>query len=118
MAKVRFISKVGQKSGSRSRGQNVGYQQKGLNTRNTPVQYESPISFGSKVIAKVIMLTLDRQTDRRMDRQGDSYIPPPILVCGGGGGGGYKKVKYFFDLPTLIFVQHVTLNRHIYFILA
>ena len=29
------------------------FQQEGLATRNTHVKYESPISFGSKVVAKV-----------------------------------------------------------------
>ena len=45
--------KAGQKSRSRSRGKKICFQQKGLATRNTHVKYESPISFGSKVIAKV-----------------------------------------------------------------
>ena len=38
--------------------------------------------FGSKVIAKV-KFTLDRQMDRRTDRQGDSYIPPQTSFAGG-----------------------------------
>ena len=37
---------------SRSRGQKLWYHVKGLVTRNTYVQYESPISSGKKVIAK------------------------------------------------------------------
>ena len=48
-----FFSKVGQKSRSRSQRKNFYYQQKGLATRNTHVKYESPVSFGSKVMAKV-----------------------------------------------------------------
>ena len=53
IAKVKFFSKVGQKSRSRSRSQKFWYRQKGLVTTNTHVKYESPISFGSKVMAKV-----------------------------------------------------------------
>ena len=47
------FSKVGQKSRSRSRGKKIWFQQEGLGTRNTHVKYESSISFGSEVIAKV-----------------------------------------------------------------
>ena len=53
MVKVKFFSKVGQKSRSRSQGENFWDQQEGLATSNTHVKYESPISFGSKVVAKV-----------------------------------------------------------------
>ena len=45
------------------------------------MKYESNISLDSKVMAKV-KFTLDRQKDRRIDRQGDSYIPQNF-VCGG-----------------------------------
>ena len=45
--------KAGQTSRSRSRGQKLWYQEKGLVTRNTHVQYESPITSGKKVMAKV-----------------------------------------------------------------
>ena len=38
---------------SRSQGQKLWYHVKGLVTRNTPVQYESPITSGKKVMAKV-----------------------------------------------------------------
>ena len=41
------------KSRSRSRGQKLWYHVKGLATRNTHVQYESPITSGKKVMAKV-----------------------------------------------------------------
>ena len=40
-------------SRSRSRGQKLWYHVKGLVTRNTDVQYESPISSSKKVMAKV-----------------------------------------------------------------
>ena len=53
MIKVKFFSKVGQKLRSRSRGKKICFQQKGLAKINPHVKYESPISFGSKVIAKV-----------------------------------------------------------------
>ena len=41
-------SKVGQSSRSRSQGQKLWYRMKGLVTRNTHVQYESPITSGLK----------------------------------------------------------------------
>ena len=47
------FSKVGQSSRSRSQGQKLWYRVKGLVTRNTQVQYESPITSGLKVMAKV-----------------------------------------------------------------
>ena len=54
MAKVKFFfSKVGQKSSSRSQGQNIWYQQKGPAIRNTYLYYKRLIFVGSKVIAKV-----------------------------------------------------------------
>ena len=53
LSRLSFFSKVGQKSRSRSRGKKFWFQQEGLATRNTHVKYESPISFGSKVVAKV-----------------------------------------------------------------
>ena len=45
--------KVCQTSRSRSQGQKLWYQKKGLATRNTHVQYESPTTSGKKVMAKV-----------------------------------------------------------------
>ena len=47
------MSKVGQISRLRSQGQKLWYDVKGLVTRNTHVQYESPIDYGKKVMAKV-----------------------------------------------------------------
>ena len=47
------FSEVGQTSRSISRGQNLWYHVKGLVTRYTYVQYESPICPGKKVMAKV-----------------------------------------------------------------
>ena len=47
------FSKVGQPSRSRSRGQKIWYDMKGLVTNNTHVQYESSIPSGKKVMAKV-----------------------------------------------------------------
>ena len=47
------FSKVGQTSRSKSRGQKLWYHVKGLVTRNTHVQYESPITSGKEVMAKV-----------------------------------------------------------------
>ena len=45
--------KRSQTSRSRSGGQKLQYHVKGLVTRNTHVHYESPISSGKKVMAKV-----------------------------------------------------------------
>ena len=47
------FSKVGKTSRSRSQGQKLWFHLKGLVTRNTHVQYESPITSGLKVMAKV-----------------------------------------------------------------
>ena len=52
MVKVKFFSKVGQKSWPRSQGKKNCFQQKGIATRNTHVKYESPL-FWFKSIAKV-----------------------------------------------------------------
>ena len=46
-------SKKGQTSRSRSQGQKLWYHVKGLATRNTHMKYQSPITCGEKVIAKV-----------------------------------------------------------------
>ena len=51
--RLKFFSKVGQTSRSRSQGQKLWYQEKGLVTRKTHVQYESFISSAKKVMAKV-----------------------------------------------------------------
>ena len=53
MAKVKVFLKVGQTSRSRSQGQTLRYHMKFLATRNTHVQYESSITSGKKVMAKV-----------------------------------------------------------------
>ena len=50
--RLKFL-KVGQTSRSKSQGQKLRYHVKGLVTRNTHVQYESPITSGNKVMAKV-----------------------------------------------------------------
>ena len=47
------FSKVGQTSRSRSQDQKLRCHVKGLVTRNTHVQYESPVTSGKKVMAKV-----------------------------------------------------------------
>jgi hypothetical protein len=66
--------KVGQIS--RSRGQNVWYQQKGLVIRNTHMKYESPITYHSKDMANVESFC--RQTDR------------PKTICPRSFYGGIK----------------------------
>ena len=47
------FSKVGQTSRSRSQGQKLCFHVKGLVTRNTHGQHESPITSGLKVMSKV-----------------------------------------------------------------
>ena len=43
---LKFFSKVGQITRSKSLGKNLWYHVKGLVIRNTHVKYESPISYG------------------------------------------------------------------------
>ena len=47
------FSKVGQSPRSRSQDKKLWYPWKGLVTRNTHVKYQSPITYHSKVMAKV-----------------------------------------------------------------
>ena len=58
------FSKVGQTSRSRSRGQKLWHNVKGLATRNTHIQYESLASSGKKVMAKVKVFSKEGQTSR------------------------------------------------------
>ena len=53
MAKVKVFSKVSQTSRSRSLGEKLWYDVKGLVTKNAHTQYESPRSSGLQVMAKV-----------------------------------------------------------------
>ena len=53
MANVKVFSKVGQRSRSRSHGQNSWYRWKGLVIRITHAKYERPILKGKKVMANV-----------------------------------------------------------------
>ena len=53
MAIVKVCSKVGQRSRSRSKDQNVWYRWKGLFIRITHAEYERLISKGKKVMANV-----------------------------------------------------------------
>ena len=53
MAKVKVFRYVGQRSRSRSLGQNFLLDQKGLITRKVHVKYKSSTSNGFKVMAKV-----------------------------------------------------------------
>ena len=61
IAKVKSFSKVGQIS--RSQGQKLWYQVKGLVTRNTHVQYDIPICNGWKVMAKVKVFVYTTNAD-------------------------------------------------------
>ena len=76
--KLSFFSKVGQKS--RSRGKNFWLQQKGLVTRNTHVKYESPISFGSKIMAKVKFFSKVGQKSRSTS-QGKKFLESTGRSC-------------------------------------
>ena len=60
----------------RSRGQKLWYHVKGLVTRNTHVQYESSISYGKKVMAKVKVFVHSIQRQRR--HQGYDISSPDI----------------------------------------
>ena len=53
MTKGKVFWKVGQTSRSRSLGQKLLYDVKGLVLKNTHVKYESPVSHVSEVITKV-----------------------------------------------------------------
>ena len=66
------FSQVGQTSRSRSRGKKIWYHVKGLVTRNTHVQYESPISSGFKVMSQVKVFSKVGQTSRSRSR-GQNY---------------------------------------------
>lgn len=55
----------GQTSRSRSGGQKLLYEKKGLATRNTHMQYERPITIHLKVVAKVKVFAY-KQTDQKL----------------------------------------------------
>ena len=55
-----------------SRGQQLQYQVKGLVTSNTHVQYESSITSGKKVMAKVKVFVLASHTDADPDADADT----------------------------------------------
>ena len=75
------FSKVGQTSRSRSRGQKLWYHVKGLVTRNTHLQYESSITFGKEVMAKVKVFVhasnADADTDADADADGRAMTLAP-----------------------------------------
>ena len=66
--RLKFFSKVGQTSRSRSPGKKCWYHVKGLVTSNTTVQYESPITSSKKVMAKVKVFSKVGQTSRSRSR--------------------------------------------------
>ena len=55
-----------------SQGQKLRYHVKGLVTRNTHVQYESPISSGKKVMAKVKVFVHASNADADADADADT----------------------------------------------
>ena len=63
------FSKVGQTSRSRSRGQKLWYHVKGLVSRNTFEQYQSPITSGKKVMAKVNFFKVGQTSRSRSQSQ-------------------------------------------------
>ena len=75
--RLNFLN-VGQTSRSRSRGQKSWYHVKGRETSNTHVQYESSISHGKKVMAKVkgFCSRIKRRRGRR--HQGYDITSPDI----------------------------------------
>ena len=72
------LLKVGQTSRSRSQGQNVWYHLKGLVTRNTYVQYESPTSSDLKVMTKVkgFVHAANGDTDADTEARATTLAPP------------------------------------------
>ena len=71
------FSKVGLTSRSRSRGKKLWYHVKGLVTRNTHLQYESSITFGKKVIAKVKVFVHASNADADADADGRAMTLAP-----------------------------------------
>ena len=70
------FSKVGQSSRSRSQGQKLWYHAKGLVLKNTHVKYESPTSYGLKVMTNVKVFATDVDADTRaMTLAPRTYIP-------------------------------------------
>ena len=64
---LEFFSKVGQTSRSRSQGQKLWYNVKGLVIRNTHMKYESSIFNGLKVMAKVKVFVYAAKADEDAD---------------------------------------------------
>ena len=71
--------KVGQTSRSRSGGQKLWYNVKGLVTRNTHVQYESPITSCRKVMAKVKVFVYPANVDADADGWTMTLAPQTFL---------------------------------------
>ena len=77
IAKVKFFSKVGQKS--RSQSQKLWYRQKGLVTRNTHVKYES-LSLCFKVSETKPVGPSDMTDENASDRRKIFHIPDRMSV--------------------------------------
>ena len=75
------FSKVGQTSRSRSRGQKLWYHVKGLVIRNTHVQYESPISYSKKVMAKVKVFVHASNEDANTDTMAMTLAPRTFVLA-------------------------------------
>ena len=78
MAKVKVFLKVGQTQRSRSRVQKLRYHVKCLVTRNTHMQYESPITSSKKVMTKVKVFV--HAHGRRRGRARAMTLAPWIFV--------------------------------------
>ena len=74
MANVKVFSKVGQSSRSRSRsqGQKLWYHVKGLVIRYAHVKYESPTSYGLKVMTNVKVFVHATDADADTDTDADT----------------------------------------------
>ena len=66
--------KVGQTSMSRSQGRKLRYHVKGIVTWNTHMQYESPITSGLKVMAKVKVFVHASHADADTDAYADGRV--------------------------------------------
>ena len=92
MAKVKVFSKVGKIQGQCNKVKKLRYHVKGLETRNTYVHYDNPITSGEKVNAKVKFFchrVTDRQTDRTKTR------------CSRIACRGHKNVHVKYESSTM-----------------
>jgi hypothetical protein len=69
--------------------------------------YYKCVKFHKNPISRLGGVALTRYMDGRMDRQGDSYIPPQNFVC-----GGYNKRACHIKLRKLSFKKRYERGNH------